>query len=168
MALKILYCKCHLGTPLTPGWGEARQRDLSSLMLTYRRPALQATQTQMPSLPARYSFNTWVRWGNWGKETWTWDLPTQLSKPLHHQHFLECQTYWHGPTHWKALEEHFLVVSIVSQFNQFGRAVFPPGGTSPPFKMQGGLAPFTLQSNILKLPLFSLNWNSLCKIIKII
>jgi hypothetical protein len=42
------------------------------------------------------------------------------------------------------------------------------GAPDPPFMMQGGLAPFTLQSNVLELPLFSLNWNSLCKIIKII
>jgi hypothetical protein len=42
------------------------------------------------------------------------------------------------------------------------------GGHQPPFYDARGHAPLHLQSNVLKLPLFSLNWNSLCKIIKII
>jgi hypothetical protein len=49
--------------------------------------------------------------------------------------------------------EIFLILLLLGSVSARGERGHQP----PPFMMQGGLAPFTLQSNVLKLPLFSLN-----------
>jgi hypothetical protein len=52
-------------TPLTPRWGgEIEAKRLAHSLTLTVGSALQATQTQMPSLRARFRFNTWVGWGN--------------------------------------------------------------------------------------------------------
>jgi hypothetical protein len=57
-----------------------------------------------------------------------------------------------------------MIMAVAGSFRgQMGdrHSVFPPGGEGGTM-MQGGLAPFTLQSNVLKLPLFSLKPVHLC------
>jgi hypothetical protein len=67
--------KVHSRTFSTPWRAYSRAADSMS--------ALQATQPQMSSLPARYPFYTWVRWGNWDKETYQ-SLTLIATDPSHY------------------------------------------------------------------------------------
>jgi hypothetical protein len=86
--LKLL----HIITLLPPAIGLFFQRTYTQLGSIQPRSVLQATQTQIPSLPARYPFNTWVRWGketylephaDSGIPTWKHLKVSKQPEPLH-------------------------------------------------------------------------------------